>query len=38
MWGYTIYANKVEAWDFALGLIKTDDLNPSHDFLELVEK
>ena len=29
---------KDEAWDFALGLIKVDDLFPFHDFLELVEK
>jgi len=30
--------NSTQAWNFALGLIKIDDLEPSHEFLELVEK
>lgn len=29
---------KSKAWDFALGLIKVDGLEPTKDFLELVEK
>lgn len=29
---------KSKAWDFALGLIKVDGLEPSEEFLELVEK
>lgn len=27
-----------EAWNFALGMIKIDGLEPTEDFLELVEK
>lgn len=30
--------NKKKAWDYALGLIKVDGLEPSKEFLELVEK
>ncbi len=30
--------DKTKAWDYALGLIKVDGLEPSKDFLELVEK
>ena len=30
--------NKEEAWNFALGIIKVDGLEPSPEFLELVEK
>lgn len=30
--------NKNEAWDFALNLIKIDGLQPSKEFLEMVEK
>lgn len=30
--------DKQKAWDFALGLIKVDGLEPSKDFLEMVEK
>lgn len=33
-----IQKNKSKAWDFALGLIKVDGLEPSKEFLELVEK
>jgi len=29
---------KTEAWEYALGLNKVDGLNPSKEFLELVEK
>ena len=29
---------KSKAWDFALGLIKVDGLEPSEEFLKLVEK
>ncbi len=29
---------KSKAWDFALGIIKVDNLKVSEDFLELVEK
>jgi len=29
---------KSKAWDFALGLIKVDNLKVSEEFLELVEK
>lgn len=29
---------KSKAWDFALGIIKVDGLEPSKEFLELVEK
>ena len=29
---------KSEAWDYALGMIKVDGLEPSPEFLELVEK
>ncbi|HEX2986446.1 MAG TPA: antitoxin VbhA family protein [Caproiciproducens sp.] len=30
--------SKESAWDFALGLIKIDNLEPSPEFLKLVEK
>ncbi|MDD4590131.1 MAG: hypothetical protein PHG06_06815 [Parabacteroides sp.] len=30
--------DKQKAWDFALGLIKVDGLEPSKDFWEMVEK
>jgi hypothetical protein len=30
--------NKIEAWDYALGMIKVDGLEPTPDFLELVER
>ncbi|MEG3006128.1 MAG: antitoxin VbhA family protein [Oscillospiraceae bacterium] len=30
--------NKTKAWDYALGIIKVDGLEPSKEFLELVEK
>ena len=30
--------DKQKAWDFALGIIKVDGLEPSKEFLELVEK
>ncbi len=33
-----IQENKSKAWDFALGIIKVDNLEPSQEFLELVEK
>ncbi len=29
---------KKKAWDFALGLVKIDDLKPSPEFLELVNR
>ncbi len=29
---------KSDAWDYALGIIKVDGLEPSEEFLELVEK
>ena len=29
---------KSQAWDFALGIIKVDNLKVSEEFLELVEK
>jgi len=29
---------KDKAWDYALGIIKVDGLEPSPEFLELVEK
>jgi hypothetical protein len=29
---------KDEAWDYALGMIKVDGLEPTSDFLELVER
>lgn len=29
---------KTKAWNFALGMIKVDGLEPSKDFLKLVEK
>ena len=29
---------KEKAWDYALGIIKIDGLEPSPEFLELVEK
>ncbi|MDR3289015.1 MAG: antitoxin VbhA family protein, partial [Peptococcaceae bacterium] len=30
--------DKAKAWDYALGIIKVDGLEPSEEFLELVEK
>ena len=30
--------NKEQAWNYALGIIKVDGLEPSSEFLELVEK
>lgn len=30
--------DKGKAWDYAIGIIKVDGLEPSPDFLELVEK
>ncbi|MDD3350191.1 MAG: hypothetical protein PHC40_04960 [Eubacteriales bacterium] len=30
--------NKTKAWDYALGIIRADGLEPSKEFLELVEK
>ena len=30
--------NKAEAWDYALGMIQIDGLEPSPEYLELVEK
>ena len=30
--------NKEKAWDYALGMIRVDGLEPSKEFLELVEK
>ncbi len=30
--------NKEKAWDYALGMIRIDGLEPSKEFLELVEK
>jgi translation initiation factor 2 gamma subunit (eIF-2gamma) len=33
-----IQKNKSKAWDFALGIIKVDNLEVSKEFLELVEK
>lgn len=30
--------NKEQAWNYALGIIKVDGLEPSPEFLELVEK
>ena len=32
------YSGKFKAWDYALGTIKVDGLEPSPEFLELVEK
>ena len=29
---------KIEAWDYALGMIQVDGLEPSPEYLELVEK
>jgi hypothetical protein len=29
---------KDEAWDYALGMIRVDGLEPTQDFLELVER
>lgn len=31
-------AGRKEKWDYALGMIKIDGLEPSEEFLELVEK
>lgn len=30
--------DKEKAWDYALGMIRVDGLEPSKEFLELVEK
>jgi hypothetical protein len=30
--------SKDEAWDYALGMIRVDGLEPTSDFLELVER
>lgn len=30
--------DKTKAWDYALGIIKVDGLEPSKEFLELAEK
>ncbi len=30
--------NKSKAWNYAFGMIKVDGLEPTEDFLELVEK
>jgi hypothetical protein len=30
--------NKEQAWNYALGMIRVDGLEPSPEFLELVEK
>lgn len=30
--------SKTEAWDYALGMIQVDGLEPSPEYLELVEK
>ena len=30
--------SKTEAWDYALGMIQVDGLEPSAEYLELVEK
>ncbi len=30
--------SKEDAWDYALGMIKIDGLEPTEEFLELVEK
>lgn len=32
------YIRKSENWDFAIGLIKVDGLNPSEEMLALIEK
>lgn len=32
------YLKREKAWNFALGLIKVDGLEPTDEFLELVEK
>ncbi|MEM1486408.1 antitoxin VbhA family protein (plasmid) [Oscillospiraceae bacterium PP1C4] len=34
----TTKEERTKAWDYALGMIKVDGLNPSEDFLKLVEK
>lgn len=34
----TAKMSKEKAWDYALGMIKIDGLEPSPEFLELVEK
>jgi hypothetical protein len=30
--------NKKQAWDYALGLIKVDELKPIDDFMKMVDK
>lgn len=30
--------NKAQAWDYALGMIRVDGLEPTQEFLDLVEK
>jgi len=36
--GKRMSTQKEKAWDYALGIIKVDGLEPSPEFLELVEK
>jgi len=38
MEGKHMSTQKEKAWDYALGIIKVDGLEPSPEFLELVEK
>lgn len=38
MEGKPMSTQKEKAWDYALGIIKVDGLEPSPEFLELVEK
>lgn len=38
MEGKHMGTQKDKAWDYALGIIKVDGLEPSPEFLELVEK
>ena len=38
MKGKHMNTQKDKAWDYALGIIKVDGLEPSPEFLELVEK
>jgi Antitoxin VbhA len=38
MEGKQMSTKKEKAWDYALGIIKVDGLEPSPEFLELVEK
>lgn len=32
------YIKKSENWDFALGLIKVDEISPSDEMLDLIER